>query len=116
MGAGIDVNKAVKEFCQSIKSTEPRRDIPKSVKTAEILNETATKMDARFGDFGGQFVPEALVDCLNELEQAFAVAKDDESFWQEFRSHYHFVGRPSPLQLAARLTEHAGTTSKRLLI
>ncbi|KAJ3105177.1 tryptophan synthetase, partial [Phlyctochytrium bullatum] len=65
-------------------------------------------LHARFGDFGGQYAPEALVDCLDEIEQAFVKAKADPSFWEEFRSHYPYIGRPSPLHLAERLTEKAG--------
>ncbi|RKO91714.1 tryptophan synthase beta subunit-like PLP-dependent enzyme, partial [Blyttiomyces helicus] len=62
----------------------------------------------RFGEFGGQYAPEALVDCLEEIEQAFNNAKKDPAFWAEFKSHYAFIGRPSPLHLAKRLTEEAG--------
>ncbi|ORX96562.1 tryptophan synthase [Basidiobolus meristosporus CBS 931.73] len=62
----------------------------------------------RFGDFGGQYVPEALVDCLAEFENAFLQAKEDPEFWKEFRSLYPYIGRPSELQFADRLTEHAG--------
>ncbi|KAK9685663.1 anthranilate synthase / indole-3-glycerol phosphate synthase [Basidiobolus ranarum] len=62
----------------------------------------------RFGEFGGQYVPEALVDCLAELEGAFIQAKADPEFWKEFRSLYPYIGRPSQLQFADRLTEYAG--------
>ncbi|KAJ3061299.1 tryptophan synthetase, partial [Quaeritorhiza haematococci] len=62
-------------------------------------------LEDRFGQFGGQYAPEALVDCLDEIEQAFVKAKDDPTFWEEFRSHYPYIGRPSPLHLARRLTE-----------
>jgi tryptophan synthase len=63
---------------------------------------------SRFGEFGGQYVPESLMDCLSELEKAFNEAKDDPKFWEEFRSHYPYMGRPGQLHLAERLTEHAG--------
>ncbi|ORY04306.1 tryptophan synthase [Basidiobolus meristosporus CBS 931.73] len=62
----------------------------------------------RFGEFGGRYVPEALVDCLVEFENAFLQAKEDPKFWEEFRSLYPYIGRPSELQFADRLTEHAG--------
>jgi len=65
-------------------------------------------LDARFGDFGGRYVPETLVDALDELEKAYVQAKSDPKFWEEFRSHYDFVGRPSKLQLADRITEKCG--------
>ena len=63
---------------------------------------------ARFGEFGGQYVPESLMDCLTELEDAFNKAKDDPEFWKEYRSYYPYMGRPGQLHLAERLTEHAG--------
>lgn len=49
----------------------------------------------RFGQFGGQYAPEALVDCLDEIESAFAAVLHDQSFWDEFKSYYSFMGRPS---------------------
>ncbi|TPX62933.1 tryptophan synthase [Powellomyces hirtus] len=63
---------------------------------------------ARFGDFGGQYAPEALVDCLEEIEKAYMTAKDDPTFWEEFRSLYPYMGRPSPLHVADRLTAESG--------
>jgi tryptophan synthase len=47
------------------------------------------------------------MDCLAELETGFNEAKEDPKFWEEFRSYYPFMGRPSQLHLASRLTEHA---------
>lgn len=66
------------------------------------------EMPARFGEFGGQYVPEALFDCLVELEAAHKSAMADPSFWEEFRSYYGYMNRPSELYFAPRLTEHAG--------
>ena len=63
---------------------------------------------SRFGEFGGQYVPESLMDCLAELERGFNQAKDDPKFWEEYRSHYPYMGRPGQLHRAERLTEHAG--------
>ncbi|PSR78522.1 tryptophan synthase beta subunit-like PLP-dependent enzyme [Coniella lustricola] len=62
----------------------------------------------RFGEFGGQYVPESLMDCLSELEEGFNKAKDDPAFWEEFRSYYPYMGRPGQLHLADRLTKHVG--------
>ncbi|PHH79196.1 hypothetical protein CDD82_2540 [Ophiocordyceps australis] len=62
----------------------------------------------RFGEFGGQYVPESLMDCLSQLEEGFNRFKDDPTFWEEYRSYYDYMGRPSRLHLAERLTEHAG--------
>ncbi|KAI9820723.1 MAG: tryptophan synthetase [Pycnora praestabilis] len=63
---------------------------------------------SRFGEFGGQYVPESLMDCLSELEAGFNEAINDPQFWDEYRSYYPFMGRPGQLHLAERLTEHAG--------
>lgn len=66
------------------------------------------KIPDRFGEFGGQFVPESLMDCLSELEDGFNKIKDDPKFWEEYRSYYDYMGRPGRLHLAERLTEYAG--------
>ncbi|KFA53287.1 hypothetical protein S40293_04688 [Stachybotrys chartarum IBT 40293] len=66
------------------------------------------KIPERFGEFGGQYVPESLMDCLSQLEDGFNKIKDDPSFWEEYRGFYEYMGRPGHLHLAERLTEHAG--------
>ncbi|OAA33689.1 Tryptophan synthase, beta chain [Moelleriella libera RCEF 2490] len=66
------------------------------------------KIPERFGEFGGQYVPESLMDCLSQLEEGFNQIKGDPAFWAEYRSYYDYMGRPSRLHLAERLTEHAG--------
>jgi len=60
----------------------------------------------RFGNFGGQFVPETLMENLIELEREYFQFKDDVAFQQEFR-HYlaHYVGRPTPLTFAQNLSQ-----------
>ena len=65
-------------------------------------------LPARFGQFGGQYVPEALVDCLVELEEAHKAALIDPEFWKEFEGFYGYINRPSQLYEAKRLTETAG--------
>lgn len=63
----------------------------------------------RYGRFGGRYVPETLIPALDELEAAYRAAKADPAFLNELdRLFREFVGRPSPLYLAQRLTEHAG--------
>lgn len=63
----------------------------------------------RYGRFGGRYVPETLIPALDELERAYGEAKHDSDFLNELqRLLREFVGRPSPLYLARRLTEHAG--------
>ena len=63
----------------------------------------------RFGPFGGRFVPETLMPALAELEAAYQAARIDAGFWGELEQYLkNYVGRPSPLYLARRLTEHLG--------
>jgi tryptophan synthase beta chain len=63
----------------------------------------------RFGDFGGRFVSETLMPLILALEAEYARAKDDPSFWAEMDDLWtHYVGRPSPLYFAERLTERLG--------
>ena len=63
----------------------------------------------RFGDFGGRFVPEALVPACVELEAAFIDAWNDETFVDEYRTVLReFAGRPTPVTPLARLGEHLG--------
>ena len=67
--------------------------------------------DARgyFGDFGGRFVPETLVEPIEELERAYLAVRDDPAFKAELdRLLKHYVGRPTPVYEARRLTEAYG--------
>lgn len=63
----------------------------------------------RFGPYGGQFVPETLMPALAELERAYTSAKTDPTFWEELNGYFrNFVGRPTPLTPARRLSEYLG--------
>lgn len=63
----------------------------------------------RFGQFGGRYVPETLVKALDQLADEYAKAQADEDFQQELSLLLRdFVGRPSPLYHARRLSEHCG--------
>ena len=63
----------------------------------------------RFGDFGGRFVSETLMPLILELERQYEFAKTDDTFWAEMHDLWtHYVGRPSPLYYAERLTKHLG--------
>ncbi len=62
-----------------------------------------------WGEYGGRFVPETLVAPLDELLANFLTAREDDQFWAEYDSLMKdFVGRPSPLYFAQRLTEKLG--------
>ena len=66
-------------------------------------------MERYYGEFGGQYVSESLMNTLKELEKAFEEARKDPQFWKEY--HYYmkeYVGRENPLYLAERLTEKYG--------
>ena len=74
-------------------------------------NSFRTGPDERghFGMFGGRFVAETLMPLILELEKAYADAKADPAFQREMDGYLkHYVGRPSPLYFAERLTEHLG--------
>jgi tryptophan synthase beta chain len=65
--------------------------------------------NGHFGQFGGRYVAETLMPALGELEQAYRAAQADPLFQGEFDGYLRdYVGRPSPLYLARRLTAHAG--------
>ncbi|KAL8760516.1 MAG: hypothetical protein Q9184_003314 [Pyrenodesmia sp. 2 TL-2023] len=87
------------------------RDGPGLADQLEALNLSngdIAAVPSRFGEFGGQYVPESLMDCLAQLEEGFNAIKDDPTFWEEYRSYYPYMSRPSQLHLADRLTAHAG--------
>ncbi|MDU5081344.1 tryptophan synthase subunit beta [uncultured Tissierella sp.] len=66
-------------------------------------------MNKRFGQFGGQFVPETLMNPLIELEKSFISIKDDENFKKEYMYYcQEYSGRPTPLYYAENLTKKLG--------
>jgi tryptophan synthase beta chain len=68
-----------------------------------------TTIEHRFGRYGGQYVPETLMPALGELEQAWIEAREDPGYRNELHQLLRdYVGRPSPLYLAARLSDAAG--------
>ena len=70
---------------------------------------TATA-STRFGEFGGRYVPETLIPALDELEAAYDAATEDAAFQREIDDLLaNYVGRPSPLSEAPRLSEKVGT-------
>jgi tryptophan synthase beta chain len=66
-------------------------------------------VEERFGIYGGRYVPEVLVPALDELSEAWAAARDDAEFRAELDGLLrNYVGRPTPLYLADRLSERIG--------
>src|SRR5947208_464100 len=63
--------------------------------------------NGHFGDYGGTYVPETLVSALEQLKAEYTRAKNDPEFNREFEYYLkEFVGRPSRLYFAKRLTAH----------
>lgn len=76
-----------------------------------VTTPAKTLPDARgrFGAYGGRYVPETLMAPLEDLERAYEAARDDEVFQTQLADLLkNFAGRPTPLQMAPRLTEHLG--------
>lgn len=72
-----------------------------------VLPQNRPDAQGRFGQFGGKYVPETLMPALTELEAAFNQYKNDPDFQQELQGLLKdYVGRPSPLYFAERLTAH----------
>lgn len=75
---------------------------------SSTLQSTPDAM-GRFGLFGGRYVPETLIEALNELTLEYEKARHDPSFQEEFHRYLNeYVGRPSRLYYAERLTKEAG--------
>ena len=70
---------------------------------------TGPDQDGHFGPYGGRFVAETLMPLILQVEQAYEAAKADPTFQPELDYYLeHYVGRPSPLYYASRLTAHFG--------
>ncbi|WFD35493.1 tryptophan synthase [Malassezia cuniculi] len=112
--------EVAKTFCEAITGTNEgglergkrlkrSRDAPEDAPADN--SEPAVHAESsvvRFGDFGGQYIPEALYECHVELSAAYEKVRNDPEFWREYESYFEYIGRPSELYLAERLTEHAG--------
>ncbi len=81
---------------------------PQSLAKIPVSSHVPTT-GGRFGDYGGRFVPETLTRALDELTVAYESAQNDKKFQNDLRRLlHHYVGRPSPLYHAERLSEHCG--------
>ncbi len=81
------------------------------VQISEQLNSYRSGPDENgfFGQFGGRFVAETLMPLILDLQDHYEFAKKDASFKAELENlHKHYVGRPSPIYFAERLTDHLG--------
>jgi len=85
------------------------------VLTKDLLMDKPLK--GYFGHYGGQYVPETLVSALTELEKAYEYYTAQKEFWAELNSYYRdYSGRPTPLFLAPRLSEHYSAEDLKLKI
>ena len=67
-------------------------------------------VEERFGPYGGRYVPETLIPALDELTAAWAEAREDPDFVDRLELlRRDFIGRPTPLYLAERLSERVGS-------
>src|SRR5687768_1601178 len=74
-----------------------------------MMSQTLPDERGRFGDFGGRFVPETLMPALEELTEKYVQARDEPEFQADLRYYLReYVGRPTPLFFAERLTTHCG--------
>ncbi|MFM8510912.1 MAG: pyridoxal-phosphate dependent enzyme, partial [Betaproteobacteria bacterium] len=74
-----------------------------------MLNYAQPDARGHFGPYGGTFVAETLIHALDELKEAYARYQHDPEFLAEFRRELkHFVGRPSPIYHADRLSRELG--------
>jgi len=95
---------------RALASLEPPFDIEYNYPTMpeKLLSKLPDKT-GHFGLYGGRFVPETLMPALIELEEAYNNVKNDPSFKEELEFYLeHYVGRPTPLYYAQRLTEFLG--------
>jgi len=74
-----------------------------------IAASTAGELPGRFGPYGGRYVPETLIPALDELTEAWAEARNDPAFMEELATlQRDYIGRPTPLYLARRLSDETG--------
>ena len=73
------------------------------------MNHNENEMSARFGEYGGRYIPEVLAEAHDELEREYIKLRQDPDFQKELASLLtHYAGRPTPLTLASRLSSEIG--------
>ena len=94
---------------ERVTTSDVRVDLPRA--SAGLTDRSSHDPDAggHFGEYGGRFVPEALIGALEELAAAYDKARGDHEFLQTLDDlQRDYTGRPSPVFEARRLSEHAG--------
>ncbi|WP_245579641.1 tryptophan synthase subunit beta [Alteribacter aurantiacus] len=100
---GVDISSGIE--------TNGRKDEDKMARTEEKVKKTYQYPDefGRFGDFGGKYVPETLMNALEELESAYNEIKEDDQFFEALHKEWEtFSGRPTAMTYAENLTEKLG--------
>ncbi|PFG43094.1 tryptophan synthase beta chain [Isoptericola jiangsuensis] len=88
---------------------QPVRDALTETLASQVAGRLADVQGPYFGQFGGRYVPEALIAALDELETEFRKAQGDPGFAAELtRLHRDYTGRPSPLTEVPRFAAHTG--------
>jgi tryptophan synthase len=101
------VRKSVAHLATGLKQADAQNQATKLGQVPKEWAEVNSK--SRFGQFGGQYIPETLSVAFEEIEEAYDAIKDDPDFLAELdRYRRDFVGGPTPLHKAERLTELAG--------
>lgn len=99
--AGVDMSSGIER--------DGRKDPALMKEVLKRLDRKEKKMERKFGPYGGQYVPETLMEALHEVESAYEKLKEDPSFQEELQRLYREVaGRPSRLYFASRMTEDLG--------
>ena len=79
------------------------------------MNRNENEIAARFGEYGGRYIPEVLAEAHDELEREYIKLRQDPDFRNELTSLLtHYAGRPTPLTLASRLSSEIGGARNRL--
>jgi len=74
-----------------------------------MKNYNLPDKNGKYGTYGGKYVPETLIEAVNQLESAYIEAIEDDGFYTELAYYLkEYVGRETPLYCAERLSEHAG--------
>ncbi len=104
---GVDASSSL----ESAPRLKDARLVAEFIEAARGAPERRERPDDRgyFAKFGGRYVPELLVAAVEELDQAWTALRDDPDFWQELtRERATYIGRPTPLYLAERMSADLG--------
>ena len=108
MSGSISIEMRDRTLMPTTSDADTAKDSPVATIPMRALHQVPDHL-GRFGAFGGRFVPETLMDALNQLLEEYQKAKVDPDFQNKLNDYLkHYVGRPSPLYLAERLSGFAG--------